>query len=231
MDNPYRTDIMTPEEEVAYLRRLLACAEARLRLASGSHERAPFTSDTSEVSDLLVDWRSFYRQLFDLNLDFSTLQIPKKQEGFSRLLVMAEGMTPNRFYTKCAELFSCWKYMDNLDAITSDRDPTKQGSYAIWVRDRVEADEELKNKSANMLEEDGVKGITLPERLAFELKYFKETGKHLDVKNITLCSGSRYPGGGVPSVHWGAGNGRMNVDWYAPVDWRGTLRARAAVTL
>lgn len=229
--SPYRIDTMTHEEEVAYLRRLLASAEARLQAISGSRESAPFTAEDGEVANLLTGWQNFYRELFDLNLDLSNLLIPEKREGFDRLLVVSQGMTPERIYAKCAELFPCWKYADNLDSITSDRDPAKLGTYAVWVRDRVEANEELKNRSAKDLAESGTKGITLPERLLYELKYFKENGKHLDVENITLCSGSRYPGGDVPGVHWDAEYGRMCVVWYFPGDRPSGLRGRAAVTL
>ena len=189
--------------------------------------------------DLLGPWETFYRDLFDLDLDFSSLRIPEKKGGFDRLIIVAKGMTPDKLYAKCQELFTCWKYRNNLDSVTSDRDSNKMGTYAIWVRDRVEADVELEGKSANMLAKEGVKGLTLPERLLYELKYFTETGlpvqgqtgKHLDLKNITLCSGSRYPVGGVPGVFWYSGFGKMCVDWYDP-DYRyDYLRARAAVTL
>ena len=43
----------------------------------------------------------------------------------------------------------------------------------------------------------------------FELEYFKKNGKHLDVDNITLCTGSRCSGGNVPGVGWG--DARLSV--------------------
>lgn len=229
--DPYRSSILSPEEEVAFLRRLLAVAEARLSTNTGGASSAPFAVATGEIATLLIDWQTFYADLFGLELDISSLCIPERQEGFSRLLVMPQGMTASRLYEACSKLFHCWRYTENLDAITSDRDPAKLGTYAIWIRDRVEADEELKNQSAKMLAQAGIKGMTLSERLAFELKYFKETGKHLDVKNITLCSGSRYPFGVVPCVDWHAGRGGMRVSWYGHVDRDDDLRARAAVFL
>jgi hypothetical protein len=69
-----------------------------------------------------------------------------------------------------------------------------------------EADEKWANKSADDLEKLGIKGITLRDRLLFEIEYFKEMREHLDIKNFTLCSGSRHTGGGgVPSVYWRLG--------------------------
>ncbi|MBI2033910.1 MAG: hypothetical protein HYT13_02315 [Candidatus Liptonbacteria bacterium] len=110
--------------------------------------------------------------------------------------------------------------------VTSDRKADKD--YCIWVRDRVEADEELKNKSANDLKRENIPGITLEERLLYELKFFDETGKHLDVQKITLCAGSRTPYGSVPSVYWH--DGEVSVFWYFPDNRDGGIRVRAAVS-
>jgi hypothetical protein len=180
-------------------------------------------------ASVIVDWQNFYRDI-GIKTDFSNLRIPEKLQGFDRLIVVAQGMTPQRLYDKCKELFSCWKWTDeNLDKIvTSDRS-AKDSAYAAWFRDRVEADDELKSLSANALKEKSVAGVTLEERLVYELKYFKETGKHLDIENVTLCTGSRYSDGGVPFVDWRAGD-RLRVRWYDPDDTDGSLRVRQAVS-
>ena len=96
------------------------------------------------------------------------------------------------------------------------------------MRDRQEADEELKNKSANDLKSDGTNCVTLEERLLLEMMYFRETGKHLDIQNITLCAGSRRPRGGVPRVSWYSVG--VGVDWCGPGHAYGGLRARAVVS-
>jgi len=103
----------------------------------------------------------------------------------------------------------------------------KNGTYAIWVRDRVEADEEHKNKSAKDLANGNISGETLLERLLHELKYFLETSKHLDLTNITLCSGSRDSDGSVSDVGWRGD--RLCVDWDGPGLAVGILRAREVV--
>ncbi len=186
-------------------------------------------SATNPYAELLADWQVFYRDVFGIEADFSNLTIPTKQAGFDRLLVLAQGMTPQRLYDKCKELFPSWKYTDDdLDKIvTSDR-TAKDGAYAIWIRDRVEADEELKNLSANQLKQQNISGITLEEREIYELKFFKETGKHLDIQNWTLCSGSRYGGGYVPYANWCSG--KFKVYWNGPSRADGLLRSRQAVS-
>ncbi|MFH1346991.1 MAG: hypothetical protein ABIH10_01950, partial [Spirochaetota bacterium] len=170
LENRWRKNILNPEKTLAGLQLLI---------------------ENGRVSDsyaaLIADWQAFYRSL-GINCDLSGVRIPDDQGGFGRVIVMAQGVTSQSAYNLCAKNFPCWKYTDkNLDkAVTSER-TTRNGAYAIRVRDRVEADEELKNRSYNDLKRDGIPGITLEEREILELKFFKETGKHLDIANWTLC--------------------------------------------
>jgi hypothetical protein len=156
-----------------------------------------------DLSKLITDWRVFYHDLFGIEVDFSGLTISKYRDDFNRLLIIAKDMTPQRLFDKCNELFSCWKWsQDNLDkVIISDR-TAKNGAYAIWVRNRVEADEELENLPANVLRKKGIAGITLEEQLIFELKFFCETGRHLNNKDCTLCAGSYYCTGDSLYTNW-----------------------------
>jgi len=176
--------------------------------------------------EFLTEWARFYQEVFGITADFSDLGIPEKKEGFPWLLVMLKGLTANKLFDKCKEQFGTWRYTEDLNAIKSVR--TTEKTYAIWLRDRVEADEENKNKSAKDCEKEGINGITLEERLLLELWYFWKTGKHLDIQNVTLCSGSRYPYGYVPGVGWF--DGRLDVDYCSTDNAHGDLRSRAAVS-
>jgi len=154
----------------------------------------------SEV-DLTTNWEAFYHNFFSLDLDFSNVHIPESRPGFDRLIVVAQGLTPNQVLEACQQNFKCWRYTKDLDKATYDlneREPTN--SYAIWVRDCIEADEEHKNKSASQIKVHGITTETLLERLIHELKFFHETGGHLDIKNVTLCAGSRFVYGLVSRV-------------------------------
>lgn len=169
------------------------------QLQSLVEHRNPF--EPMDYGKTLADLVRFYKEVFGIEADFTTaLQIPEKHDGFNWLIIMFQGLTANKLYDKCKERFGAWRYTENLDTIKSVR--TTEKTYAIWLRDRVEADEENKNKSANDCEKEHINGITLPERLLQELWYHWKTGKHLDIQNITLCSGSRYPHGFVPFVDW-----------------------------
>lgn len=180
---------------------------------------------------ILASWQAFYKEI-GIVVDFSGLRIPAKRRGFDRLIAVPQGTKIQQVYDASAGLFGCWKYTDvNLDEIVTenDRNPAS-GSYAIWVRDRVEADEEWRSKSAEQLRERGISGITLLERLLYELKFFKETGRHLDIKNVTLCSGSRYRDGNAPVVDFFEFRGGVRVDWYRPRIAYGHLRSREVVS-
>ncbi len=175
----------------------------------------------------LAEWVQLYAE-HGIQLDPSVVRIPDKRPGFDRLIVVAQGVGPQWAYDECAKLFLCWKWTDrNLDEVVQSDRTSKDASYAVWFRDRGEADEELKNLSANQLSGQGTQGITLEERLVYELKHFKENG-HLDVTNVTLCSGSRYSDGSVPGVSWD--DGRLGVDWCGPDGAHGGLRSREAVS-
>lgn len=178
------------------------------------------------INELIADWQEFYQDVFGLEFDFSEITIPDKKSGFDRLIIVAPGMTTMNLFNKCSELFNAWTYTDkSLDEVIQSDRTAKNGAYAIWLRDRIEADEEMKNISANLINQQKI--ITLEERLLYELKFYKETGQHLDVSSITLCAGSRYDDGNVPSVNWGGDE--LEVYCYDPAHQGGNLRARVAV--
>ena len=142
-----------------------------------------------------------------------------------RKLKMKSTDTAWSLYQECQALFPCWCWNEEeLKTVTNDR----QGDYEIEFNDTVEADEDLKNMSADNLKEKGIVGITLPERIKFELDYFKKTGKHLNIQSWTLCSGSRCSDGDVPGVGWS--DCKMRVSWHSPDGAYGNLRSRQAVS-
>ena len=183
-----------------------------------------------QTNKALMEWFSLYKGYFDIELNFAGLNIPERRPGFNWLVVISHEVTMQMVYDKCKQLFGAWKYTEiSLDqAVPTNDRYTKNGHYAIWVRDRVEADEELKNNSADDLKASNTPGITLLERLLLELKYFKETGKHLDIDNVTLCSGSRNSDGSVPYVDWH--DGRLRVGWFGPGRRDDFLRSREVVS-
>ncbi len=123
-----------------------------------------------------------------------------------------------------------WTYADDLDAsiVSNDRDPANS-SYLIGFRRTIEADEENKNLSANVLASRGHKGTTCLERELLGHGYYLATRQHLDVKCVTLCPGSRYRNGHVPSVRFYRDDDEVCVGRYFPGDRDDNLRSRSAV--
>lgn len=152
-----------------------------------------------------------------------------KQETWT--VEIRRGQTIEGTLKECEKLFEVWRYTDaDLDELlTSDRDSTE--AYEVSFRANVEADEQLKSKSADDLQKEGVKGITLLERLQLEVDHFKSTGKHLDIESWTLCSGSRRSGGDVPGVHWHSYDSAVDIRWYYPDSRDASLRSREVVSL
>jgi len=181
------------------------------------------------LQEMLADWANFNKEVFGLDLDFSGITVPDRKPDFDRLLVIAQGMTPQHLFDKCKELFPSWKYTDsNLDEVIKSDRTAQDGHYAVWVRDHAEADEENENLSADDLKKRGTSEITLEERMLYELKFFKETGDHLDKSNWTLCGGSRNSDGNVPSANW---DDEFKVSWSCFDGRSGRLRSRSVVSL
>jgi hypothetical protein len=176
-------------------------------------------------------WTAFYQKHFNLVVDFTGLKIPAKPATDEwRLLVILKGLMNNQVYEVCQKQFLCWKHTGDLNtAFPKNERNTQTGTYAIWVRDTVEADEVHQNKSTIMIKEAGIRTETLLERMIHELAFFSETGKHLDVINITLCSGSRDSDGFVPCAHWF--ESKFQVFWQFVGSQNGDLRAREVVSV
>ena len=185
------------------------------------------------IADLLR-WETVYGKLLGLKQkpELSGIRIPEKPEdvGPVRLIVVVRELvewTDNRPLQNTQEAlkehFPAWEYANLDDSITvNDRDP-KNGSYAVWVKDVREADEENADKSANDLKAENHTGITVLERQLLEADYFFEKGEHLDQQKITLCSGSRDRVGHVLRAGW---NCRFFVSWYRPSNRDPNLRSR-----
>jgi hypothetical protein len=133
----------------------------------------------------------------------------------------------SQFLAEARALFpvSCYISNEQLDSLF----PVPTASTTRVFLPNQEADEEQKNKSYQDLEAAGLlpSVITLRERIILEIQYFRETGKHLDVENITLTS-SRDSRGRVVRVDWDGDE--LGIDWYRVGARFGPLRARVAVS-
>ncbi len=174
-------------------------------------------------------WQKFFKKYFGRTFDLSNLHIPAKPAYLCWAIVVPQGLTSNDVFDACTKVFNgkTWRYESDLNTI---RDIVKlpDSPYVVWVSAVVEADEKLKNKSAEDIEKEGINTLTLKERMMLELVYFDETGNHLDINNWTLCAGSRDSDGDVPVCRWS--DDGFYVYWYGPGSACPGLRSRVAVS-
>jgi hypothetical protein len=173
---------------------------------------------------LKLEWQRFYKEVFGYTTDFSKLQIPDKANGFNWLIIHAR-LKLSEIFKACKERFpieSCFTEMGKVDSNRSYPE-----IYAIWVRDRIEADRENKNRSARYFT---TPCITFEERLLLEIWYYRMTGgEHLDTTNATLCTGSHYDHSGyVPTVCW---RNKLIIGFCRYEAARNYIRTRSVITI
>lgn len=215
---------------------LLMLTDSKNRLALKEFLHKTIIPPANNFSIKKTVWQErfiyFYYDVFGLIVNISTVKLPPETEDVGCPLVIAEelGDKPiNTAIAACQQLFPTWPCADDLDKIVlvNDRTPAN-GSYAICVRDRVEADEENKYLSADSIKLRNLVTMTLLERIVLELYNFWNTKEHLDIRNWTLCSGSRYSDGNVPVCYCVAG--KFRIFWCEPDYSFSRLRARIAVS-
>lgn len=182
---------------------------------------------TETYTELREEWQEFYQFAFGIEIDFTGVNVPERPEGNYRLLFIAKGLTPNKVYD--AWTFPKWSYNNDLDKAVPTNKRTATESYAIWVLAGDEPDSEFLGKTTNDADPNMEIGMTLLERMVYELKYFAETGKHLDMKGATFCSGSRSLDGDVPRMYLDRG-GEVCVDWSLLVSSDSEYGVRRAVS-
>ena len=170
------------------------------------------------IADVFVSdrerWRKFYQKHFSIETTFAHVTVPARPiEGSWSLIFIAQGLTLNQVYDTMSKAFKCWRYSDDLDASVVKNARNTQSAYAIWVRDGQEPDEKYLGKSANQADPNMAIGVTFLERMIMEIKCFDWTGKHLDIKGFTLCTGSHLYGGDVPRVRWDSGDQEVRIRW------------------
>lgn len=155
------------------------------------------------------------QSIYDKHFASLNVSVPAFAEDPDKVAIYVDRrLTCNKIYG--AWSFPKWKSMEygidaELDMVREARSGI--GSYLVRVLKGIEPDKKFLGKSTCTVDPDGTLGITLRERMLLELIRFEATGKHLDVRSVTLCSGSRFLGGYVPSVCL-RNHGGVGMRWY-----------------
>lgn len=183
--------------------------------------RDAFVVPLDPWTEARLEQERFYNEVLGMEVSLTGIRIPDAEGDLTLPLIIHEdlvgrfdGQSIEGLFQIAKARFGAWKYTnETLDTAISEHERHPgNGSYAVLVRDRVEADEENANLSANQVSEMKVLTETILERIFHELFYNWKSGEHLDVRNLTLCAGSRYRDGGVPSADW---HGEFGIDWYS----------------
>lgn len=160
------------------------------------------------LEQIRLDWEIFYDVYFGIRVDLSRIPIPSEKHGFDRIIMIPQGLTLDAAAAACDRAFPCrWNFTPSEDQQSmAQRHPALVG-FAVRVRGTTEADPDMTGVNPENMASIGVGILTmnLLERLVFELKYYSETGAHLDLRSTTLCTGSRIQGDKIPFVQWGMG--------------------------
>lgn len=178
------------------------------------------------LKDQKLEWEKLYKSFGEESIKDADFD-----NDFTRLIVIKKGITLNAVLDECKKRFTVSCYWDDLDKSITQNDRMSNQEYSILIKDTIEADKKYENMSANKIKGKDINGITLVERLLLEIKYFDETGNHLDINTITLCTGSRDSDGGVPCVYWNPDADRLGVYSSGPDDSGRRLCAREVVIL
>ena len=159
-------------------------------------------------------WLRFYRKVFNLEFEDATeIVIPPRLPGFSWLIVVPRYVDLRGVLEACKERFEVEVkfYSDIASAVVANTRSNKNRGYAVWIRHRQITDDRLLGLSVQELEDIGANTMTLLERLLAELKFYTETGRHLDQTKLTLCAGTRLEGDYFPTVAWMRRPGYMKI--------------------
>jgi len=188
------------------------------------------------VEAFIADWREFYR-LYGMKANPPSLKrFPPVTPGFNWGVWVLKGLTPQRAYEMIQSMFPCWKWcgVSSLDEVVDfDKEvrDVRQQQRIVWCEDSVEPPARLANLSAFQIAERQMNTLGLTETLLLHGWFYcksggKSGGKHLDVKNVSLCPASRYSDGNVPSVNWNGNYSKLNVNRYNPGNANDDLRSR-----
>lgn len=160
------------------------------------------------MKDIRQIWTKIYREYFGLEKDFSSLEVPNEYDPAKHFGVIVSEITMNEILEGMTRRFKVDIYKKDLNREVRGR---MEKQYFIFFKKNIEADEDLLFIPAFVLKNMRHNGITLRERMLLEILSLETVGEFLDRERVTLCSGSRYYNGLVPTMY--EEKGEILISW------------------
>ena len=170
-------------------------------------------SKESEIKANLEFWRDLGIEIDEADVREKVESLPEV-EGFNWYFYMPKGITASQLISEMRKIFRFPVQMstDTPDPSLDIGDPDKfemprnasEKSYVVAARYQQEPDKEsLGEENAKSSKDwESTKEtffMTALERIVAEMRWYKETGSHLDLIGVTLTPGCRAANGEVPS--------------------------------
>ncbi len=163
-----------------------------------------------------IEWEAFYRDHFDLDVDFTNVLVPEADDQTLRAQFMPSlsELSHNRILYVMEKSFSVSIYDGQIDLDKCVTKNSRNGimSYAIRESGEVMPDLKYFSKSAEEADPNGVIGMNMREAMVLIYKTIVD-GKRL--QGFTLCTGSRDDNGRVPCLNFDYTYKVLRVDFYS----------------
>jgi len=160
------------------------------------------------MKDIREIWEKIYNDYFGLEKNFSSLEVPVEYDPAKHFGIIVSEITMNEIFEGMSKKLRLDVYKRDLNGEVRGR---IEKQYFIFFKKNIEADEDLLYIPAFVLKNIRHNGITLRERMLLEILSLETEGKHLDRERVTLCSGSRYYNGLVPTMY--EEKGEIIISW------------------
>lgn len=125
-----------------------------------------------DVDAFRRDWERYFVEVYGKKVDLFGIALPPLRQDFRWGVVRLPELSGQRMLDVLKRFDGkIWQWCTDVDTqldLAKEARTTADGPYVTWHRDRVEADEELKNLSATDLTTRGINCITMSERIELE---------------------------------------------------------------
>lgn len=155
-----------------------------------------------QFDELRFVWKKIYREWFDLDADFSDLEIPDCFDAKYHYGIIV----PKDLKVKMAlealrkESKVFYAHDEDDDDVISDRYPTRD--YVVMFKKNFGPGSFIRIKDWEEKKEERLRGMTVLERVLLEIYGLSELDEHLDYGVPSFCSGSRPKDGGKLHFFW-----------------------------